>query len=98
MSAYITLKPSMVQTITDGETITLVIDLSSEDRKKLCGCELVNNRYGPRSLSKLPGSSKKVVLDPFGCSGTTYAVAEKMGRRWLGWASNLEIPDRSKAA
>lgn len=25
-----------------------------------------------------------LVLDPFGGSGTTYAVAEKMGRRWLG--------------
>lgn len=54
----------MVQTITDGETITLVIDLSSEDRKKLCGCELVNNGYYPRSLGMLPGSgSKKVVLE-----------------------------------
>lgn len=53
----------MVQTITDGETITLLIELSSEDRKKLCGCELVNNGYYPRNLGTLPGSDgKKVVL------------------------------------
>ncbi|HEY3963696.1 MAG TPA: site-specific DNA-methyltransferase [Planctomycetaceae bacterium] len=25
-----------------------------------------------------------VILDPFGGSGTTYAVAERMGRRWIG--------------
>lgn len=29
-------------------------------------------------------SRRDVVLDPFGGSGTTYAVAERFGRRWLG--------------
>lgn len=32
-------------------------------------------------ISTLPG---ELVVDPFGGSGTTYAVAEEMGRRWLG--------------
>jgi site-specific DNA-methyltransferase (adenine-specific) len=32
-------------------------------------------------LTTLPGD---LVLDPFGGSGTTYAVCEKKGRRWLG--------------
>ncbi|MFN8626832.1 MAG: site-specific DNA-methyltransferase [Candidatus Binatia bacterium] len=32
-----------------------------------------------------------VVLDPFGGSGTTYAVCERKGRRWLG--VELESPD-----
>lgn len=33
------------------------------------------------TISSEPGD---LVLDPFGGSGTTYAVAERMGRRWLG--------------
>lgn len=33
------------------------------------------------SISSEPGD---LVLDPFGGSGTTYAVAERMHRRWLG--------------
>jgi site-specific DNA-methyltransferase (adenine-specific) len=33
------------------------------------------------SMASDPGS---VVLDPFGGSGTTYVVAELLGRRWLG--------------
>jgi len=33
------------------------------------------------SLASDPGS---VVLDPFGGSGTTYVVAELLGRRWIG--------------
>jgi site-specific DNA-methyltransferase (adenine-specific) len=32
-------------------------------------------------ISTTPGD---VVLDPFGGSGTTYAVCEKKGRRWIG--------------
>ncbi|TKD65603.1 site-specific DNA-methyltransferase [Micrococcus luteus] len=33
------------------------------------------------TISSVPGD---LVLDPFGGSGTTYAVAERMHRRWLG--------------
>lgn len=33
------------------------------------------------TISSNPGDT---VLDPFGGSGTTYAVAERMGRKWLG--------------
>jgi site-specific DNA-methyltransferase (adenine-specific) len=32
-------------------------------------------------MSSLPGD---LVLDPFGGSGTTFAVCEKKNRRWLG--------------
>jgi site-specific DNA-methyltransferase (adenine-specific) len=31
-----------------------------------------------------------LIVDPFGGSGTTYAVAEAFGRRWLGTETNLE--------
>lgn len=37
-------------------------------------------------MTTLPG---QVVLDPFGGSGTTYAVCEQRGRRWLG----IELED-----
>jgi len=33
------------------------------------------------TIASNPGD---LVLDPFGGSGTTYAVAERMGRRWIG--------------
>jgi site-specific DNA-methyltransferase (adenine-specific) len=33
------------------------------------------------------------VLDPFGGSGTTYAVAEQLGRRWVGTETNREYLD-----
>lgn len=33
------------------------------------------------TISSMPGD---MVLDPFGGSGTTYAVAERMGRHWVG--------------
>ena len=32
-------------------------------------------------MSTLPG---QLVMDPFGGSGTTFAVCEKKGRRWIG--------------
>ena len=28
---------------------------------------------------------KEIVLDPFGGSGTTFTVAKKLGRQWLGF-------------
>ena len=31
-----------------------------------------------------------LVVDPFGGSGTTYAVAEAFNRKWLGTETNLE--------
>jgi len=39
-------------------------------------------------MSTLPGD---MVLDPFGGSGTTYAVCEQKGRRWIG--IEIEAPD-----
>ncbi|WP_254663029.1 site-specific DNA-methyltransferase [Haladaptatus sp. W1] len=30
-----------------------------------------------------------LVLDPFGESGTTYAVAEQLGRNWVGTENSL---------
>jgi len=31
-----------------------------------------------------------MVIDPFGGSGTTYAVAEAFNRKWLGSETNVE--------
>jgi len=35
-------------------------------------------------------NSDGLVVDPFGGSGTTYAVAEAFNRKWLGTETNLE--------
>lgn len=44
-------------------------------------------------MSTLPGD---LVMDPFGCSGTTFAVCEKKGRQWMGSEIDFarEIIDR----
>ena len=36
------------------------------------------------------GTGKSVVLDPFCGSGTTCAVAERLGRAWIGIEANTE--------
>jgi site-specific DNA-methyltransferase (adenine-specific) len=44
-------------------------------------------------MSTLPGD---LVMDPFGGSGTTFAVCEKKGRHWLGMEIDFaqEIAER----
>lgn len=45
------------------------------------------NELSPKLLERVLSISSKegdVVLDPFGGSGTTYAVADQMHRRWIG--------------
>jgi len=45
------------------------------------------NQLSEKMLERVLAMSSKsddLVLDPFGGSGTTYAVAERLGRRWVG--------------
>jgi site-specific DNA-methyltransferase (adenine-specific) len=38
----------------------------------------------------------EVVLDPFGGSGTTLAVAKKLRRRWVGWELSTEYAENAR--
>lgn len=59
------------------------------------GCQMPERLLGRiiRSCSN-PG---EVVLDPFAGSGTTLAVAKKLGRRWLGYDMSEEYAARAAA-
>jgi site-specific DNA-methyltransferase (adenine-specific) len=66
-----------------------------KERKGWHGCQMPEQLLGRiiRSCSN-PG---EVVLDPFGGSGTTLAVAKKLGRRWLGFELSPDYATKIEA-
>lgn len=42
-------------------------------------------------------NQESIILDPFGGTGTTYAVAEALGRKWLGSENNSDYCEIIKA-
>ncbi len=50
-----------------------------------------------RRIIGVSSNAGDLVLDPFGGSGTTFAVCEAMGRRWLGSESEREYCDIARA-
>ncbi len=65
-----------------------------KERKGWHGCQMPEQVLGRiiRSCSS-PGDT---VLDPFSGSGTTLAVAKKLGRRYLGFELSPEYADRAR--
>lgn len=49
-----------------------------------------------KRVIKLLSSTKGVVLDPFVGSGTTTAIAKKLGRKWLGIEINKDYADLAR--
>jgi site-specific DNA-methyltransferase (adenine-specific) len=56
------------------------------------GCQMPEQLLG-RIIRACSGPGE-VVLDPFAGSGTTLAVAKKLGRRWLGFELSEDYADR----
>ncbi|MBI1904452.1 MAG: site-specific DNA-methyltransferase [Planctomycetia bacterium] len=53
------------------------------ERRGFHGCQMPEQLLG--RIIRCCSKPEDVVLDPFGGSGTTFAVAKKLGRRWIGF-------------
>ncbi|HOW18486.1 MAG TPA: site-specific DNA-methyltransferase [Phycisphaerae bacterium] len=56
------------------------------------GCQMPEQLLG--RIIKACSKAGELVLDPFGGSGTTLAVAKKLGRRWIGFELSAEYAKR----
>ena len=54
-----------------------------KERQGFHGCQMPEQLLG--RIVRISSGPGDVVLDPFGGSGTTLAVAKKLGRRWIGF-------------
>jgi len=59
------------------------------------GCQMPEQLLG--RIIKVCSNPGDLVLDPFGGSGTTLAVAKKLGRRWIGFELSPEYAARIRA-
>lgn len=56
------------------------------------GCQMPEQLLG--RIIRACSNADDVVLDPFGGSGTTYAVAKKLGRKWIGFEVSSDYVKR----
>jgi site-specific DNA-methyltransferase (adenine-specific) len=54
-----------------------------KEREGFHGCQMPEQLLG--RIIRISSNPTDVVLDPFGGSGTTLAVAKKLGRQWIGF-------------
>jgi site-specific DNA-methyltransferase (adenine-specific) len=54
-----------------------------KEREGFHGCQMPEQLLG--RIIRCCSNPNEVVLDPFGGSGTTFAVAKKLGRQWIGF-------------
>jgi site-specific DNA-methyltransferase (adenine-specific) len=59
-----------------------------KERQGFHGCQMPEQLLG--RIVRASSNEGEVVLDPFGGSGTTLAVAKKLGRHWLGFELSSE--------
>lgn len=63
-----------------------------KEREGFHGCQMPEQLLG--RIVRCCSNLGDVVLDPFGGSGTTFSVAKKLGRRWLGFELSKDYVER----
>ncbi len=66
-----------------------------KEREGFHGCQMPEQLLGRIVLCS--SNPMDVVLDPFGGSGTTFSVAKKLGRQWLGFELSSDYVQRIQA-
>jgi site-specific DNA-methyltransferase (adenine-specific) len=66
-----------------------------KEREGFHGCQMPEQLLG--RIIRCCSNPMETVLDPFGGSGTTFAVAKKLGRKWIGFELSKDYVDRIKA-
>jgi len=63
-----------------------------KEREGFHGCQMPEQLLG--RIIRISSNPRDIVLDPFSGSGTTLAVAKKLGRQWLGFELSREYAKR----
>ncbi|MGO9114587.1 MAG: DNA methyltransferase [Thermoguttaceae bacterium] len=63
-----------------------------KEREGFHGCQMPEQLLG--RIIRCSSNPMDVVLDPFGGSGTTFSVAKKLGRQWLGFELSKDYVQR----
>lgn len=66
-----------------------------KEREGFHGCQMPEQLLG--RIIRCCSHPMETVLDPFAGSGTTFAVAKKLGRQWIGFELSKEYVKRIKA-
>ena len=66
-----------------------------KEREGFHGCQMPEQLLG--RIIRMSSNPLDVVLDPFGGSGTTFSVAKKLGRQWLGFELSKDYVQRIQA-
>ncbi len=66
-----------------------------KEREGFHGCQMPEQLLG--RIIRCSSNPLDVVLDPFGGSGTTFSVAKKLGRQWLGFELSKDYVQRIQA-
>jgi DNA modification methylase len=65
-----------------------------KEREGFHGCQMPEQLLG--RIIRCCSNPMETVLDPFGGSGTTFAVAKKLGRQWIGFELSKDYVDKIK--
>ena len=66
-----------------------------KEREGFHGCQMPEQLLG--RIIRCCSNPNEIVLDPFGGSGTTFAVAKKLGRRWIGFEFSADYVAKIKS-